>query len=88
MPLTTAPVQPVGHLPIPVDKSRTYILYYHFRAAAPLTLVFEHVGTFKEVIERAKLHCIRANYRFIKVRPFVVDLDEREKRINSGEDES
>lgn len=68
-------------------KSRTYILFYHFRAAAPLSLVYEHQGTFKESIERAKVHCIRMNYRFIKVRPFVVDLDEREARINSGEEE-
>ena len=61
---------------------RTFILYYHFRAAAPLTLVFEHKGDLKSAIERGQSHCTRMNYRFIKVRPFIVDLDEREKRRN------
>jgi hypothetical protein len=65
-------------------KFRTYRLFYHFRAAAPLDLVFEHEGTFHEAIDRAKLHCQKMNYRFIKVRPFIVDLDEREKRVNDG----
>lgn len=67
------------------DFSRTYILYYHYRAAAPLTIVFQHPGSFKDAVERAQLFCKKVNYRFIKIRPFIVDLDEWEKRINEEE---
>jgi hypothetical protein len=65
-----------------LNKSRTFILYYHFRAAAPLTKVFEFDGTLKDAVARAELHCKRMNYRFIKVRPFIIDFDEQEKRRN------
>lgn len=63
-------------------KNRSYTLYYHFRGSIPLTLHFEYDGGWKAAIERGILHCQRMNYRFIKVRPMIVDLDEREKRRN------
>ena len=65
-----------------LNHKRVFILYYHFRAAAPLTLVFEHQGDLRSAKERAELHCKRMNYRYIKVRSFIVDLDEREKKRN------
>ena len=70
---------------MPTTQERTYILYYHFRAAKPLDLVFTYHGTLPEAIERGKQHCERMQYRFIKVRPFIVDLDEREVRRNQEE---
>ena len=76
--------QPKITVSIPGSK-RTYVGFYHFRAAAPLSMVFEYAGELKEAIERFKIHCERCNYRFIKVRPFIVDLDEREARINGQE---
>jgi len=36
----------------------------------------------KAAIERGQQHCIKMAYKFIKVRPFIVDLDERERRRN------
>ena len=65
------------------DKTRVYTLYYHYRASAPKTLVFEFKGSFNEAIERGRAFCARVNYRFIKVKPFIIDLDEREKRITT-----
>ena len=67
-----------------LKPERTFILYYHFRAAKPLDLVFTFDGNLPEAIERGKKHCTVMNYRFIKVRPFIVDLDEREARRNVG----
>lgn len=74
-----------------LEYTRSFTGFYHFRAAAPLSLTFELKGkspddiTLPKAIERFKLHCQRVNYRFIKVRPFIVDLDEREARINQGD---
>ena len=66
-----------------LDKPRTYILYFHHKASAPQTKVFEFTGTFFEAIDRGKKHCELMNYRFIKVRPFIVSFDEQEKRHNN-----
>lgn len=65
-------------------QDRLYTLYYHFKTSHPLSLVFQFKGTLPAAIERGQLHCRRCNYKFIKVRPFLVDLDEREKRLNEG----
>lgn len=69
-------------------KKRSYILYYHYRLSKPQELGFEMMGrtdeeiSLKKAIERGQRHCLTMNYKFIKVRPFIVDLDEREKRRN------
>lgn len=36
----------------------------------------------RRAYERGKLHCERMNYRFVKVEPFLVDLDHRENFLN------
>jgi len=61
---------------------RSYILYYHYRYSKPQELGFEIAGDLKAATERAQRHCLVMNYRFIKVRPFIVDLDDRERRRN------
>lgn len=82
-PIDTAKL--IGNVSTPfTEKTRVYILYYHHRASAPLTRIFCIDGDLFKAAERGKEHCRRCNYRFIKVRPFVVDLEEIEKRINDG----
>lgn len=68
---------------VPVDpatlRERVFILFYHYRASAPQQRVFNHKGDLPTAIERGSEHCKKMGYRFIKVRPFIVDLDSIEK---------
>ena len=68
----------------PPRVKRSYTLYYHYRNSRPQELHFEYEGDLKNAIERGQEHCIRMNYKFIKVRPLIVDLDDRERRRNEG----
>ena len=66
----------------PLSRLRTFTLYYHYRASVPQVLHFEFDGDLRKAKERGLEHCKVMNYRFIKVRPLIVDLDERERRRN------
>lgn len=59
---------------------RTFILYYRYGAQKPSDKVFEHVGTLRDAITRGKQHCETMDFRFIAVRPFIVDLDDQERQ--------
>jgi hypothetical protein len=62
-----------------------YTLYYHYRASRPLEFIFIFEGDLKKAVTRGRRHCEAMNYRFIKVRPTIVDLDDRERRKNEAE---
>ena len=64
---------------------KTYILHYHYRASNPLTKIFRFLGPLTEAIERGRVHCDIMNYRFIKVRPFIVDLTDQERVRNDDQ---
>lgn len=67
------------------NKERIYIL--HFRQGNQVQIKhFNFTGNLKDAAERAKIHCERMGYRFIFVRPFVVDLDHQESMKNSEEE--
>jgi hypothetical protein len=63
---------------------KLWILIYHFGATFPNTLNFPFDGTMTEAMQRAREHCDVMGYRFIKIRPFIVDLDDRERRKKEG----
>lgn len=84
--MTTSPTTQVINPNNVSFPKRSYTLYYHFRSTAPLTLTFEFTGSFNQAIERAQTFCKRCNYRFIKIRPFIVDLDKHEELVNSRSD--
>lgn len=64
---------------------RTFTLYYHYKASVPLTIHFEFDGDLRAAALRGLEHCKKMNYRFIKVRPLIVDLDLREQRKTDKE---
>ena len=45
-------------------------------------LVFSFKGTKEEAIKRGREFCLRCNFKFIHVEPFLVDLDQTEKDFN------
>lgn len=57
---------------------------FHRQGSHPGTLIkyFHHRGEFRSVIQRAQKHCELTNLRFIKVTPFLSDLDAEEKLHN------
>lgn len=79
--------------PVPQKKSKypsdVWVLYYRYGTIPCLQKFFRFGGDMVGAINRAREHCIKMNYQFICIRPFLVDLDEqeirREERKN-GED--
>lgn len=66
-----------------------YTLYYR-QGSNPHSqfLVFNHsaVADIHSIVERAKRHCEIMNYRFVSVRPLVIDLDAAERRQQGSEE--
>lgn len=82
----TAPGLPHGLPSVDPNVSTLYVLYYREgQNPHPQQQFFELKGDFRSVISRVKRHCELMNKRFINVRPFLVDLDEEEKRIGRYE---
>jgi len=68
-----------------INTKKLWTLYYHFGNTIPQTLNFPFDGSMSEAAQRAREHCVIMGYRFIKIRPFIVDFDDRERRKKSGE---
>ena len=67
---------------------RIWTLYYRYGNIPHQQknfIMLDNNPSMKDAIERAREHCIRMGYRFICVRPFLVDLDEQESRKLSGD---
>jgi len=61
---------------------RTSQFTLFFRVGAnpyPQSVNFNFSGTFRDAIVRAQKHCEIMNYRFVSVRPAIIDMDEVEK---------
>ena len=61
-----------------------YTLFYRV-SNNPYPLVINFVlktTDMKVVMERTKRHCDLMNYRFVRVQPFMTDIDKAEKRVN------
>ena len=60
-------------------KERERIFVLHFKHQNQIKQKnFNFRGPLKEAIERGKDHCNKMGYRFVLVRPFVVDLTHQE----------
>lgn len=59
-----------------------YVLFYRQGSNPhPQFFVFNYPsGDIRRVVDRAKKHCELMNYRFVNVRPFVVDMDAAEAK--------
>ena len=79
---TTVETEVKQTIPLNIERSRTFAGFYHYKHSAPQCLVFDHKGDLRSAKERFGIHCQRMGYRYIQVRPFIVDLDDREKRRN------
>lgn len=69
------------------SKLKTWTLYYRYGSVPVLHKNFEFSGTMLDAINRGREHCIKMGYKFICVRPFLVDLYEQEKRREEGTQE-
>lgn len=84
----------IGGLPLDVDTEpiknvgtleTLHVLFYiHGNSRHIQNVNFSFNGTFKEAIARGRQFCERMGWKFIKVEPFLTNLEEREKR-NMGE---
>lgn len=74
---------------LPRNELIVYTLDYNM-SQGPQRIAFEIAGNFQAAVTRAKAYCTAMGYRFITVRPWLVNLDESEKRksiynnINDG----
>ena len=66
----------------PLDSTRYYSGYFMYenRRTEPKCKTFAFNGMLHDAIHRFSKHCGVMGYRFISVRPFMVDLDEQEQR--------
>ena len=55
-----------------------FCMYYRHGVNPGLTKIFYYSGNFQEAKKRAESHCGIMGYKFIWLRPFVVDLDAEE----------
>lgn len=64
---------------------RIWALYYRYGTVPQLVKHFINDGTLQDAIIRAREHCIKMGYRFICVRPFLIDFEEQENRRQQGD---
>lgn len=69
-----------------LTRERVFVGFYHFRSSRPHERVFYHMGDVKSAKDAFYEHCKIMNYRFISVRPFIVDLKSIEDSRNDGYD--
>ena len=55
-----------------------FAMYYRHGVNPGLTKIFYFDGTFQEAKKRAEAHCGIMGYKYIWLRPFIVDLDAEE----------
>jgi len=74
--MSTATLTKTSSLPVS-ENGIPYILFYRQgNNPHPQFFLFYHPsGEIRQVVDRIKKHCELMNYRFVNVRPFIVDLD-------------
>ena len=71
-----------------INSKKVWTLYFRYGSVPFLHKNFIHDGNMLDAINRARQHCIIMGYKFICVRPFLIDLDEQEKRREEGNQDS
>lgn len=66
----------------PLTRERHYILYFMHKSgrAIPETKIFPFKGSLDQAVVRGRDHCEIMNYKFLRVRPFIVDLEDQEEK--------
>jgi hypothetical protein len=84
--MATTPIENTAQMLPALTGKILYILYYRQGANPhPQFLFFYHNSSDMKIIaERAKKHCDFMNFRFVYVRPAVVDLDKMENLHAEG----
>ncbi len=59
-------------------KNRSFVGWYLQGNMHPIFKIFEFKGTLPEAAVRFQKHCRVMEYKYIRVRPHVVDLDQQE----------
>jgi len=64
-----------------------YVMYYRHGMNPQLNKVFRHNGDMASAVLRARKHCEIMGYRYIFLRPFIIDIESEEdyKRSHGGE---
>lgn len=65
------------------DESKVILWVLHYRQGqnpSPMQKNFESAGTIARIVDRAKRHCDAMGYRFIKVQPFLSNLQTDENQ--------
>ena len=65
-------------------EPRIWALYYMFGTSSPQQKLFSFDGDMQGATMRARKHCEIMHYRFIRVRPGIVDLDYQESQYMNG----
>lgn len=86
MPVETLDKKAIPSIPV-VEVKKTWTLYFRYGSVPILHKNFDLEGNMLDAINRARQHCIIMGYKFICVRPFLIDLDEQEKRRQEGQPE-
>jgi hypothetical protein len=86
--MTTTAKEIKKEVTLPDNKERFFILHFvslnRPSTSRPGTRVFPFKGNLIEARSRARNHCEIMNLRYINVFPFIVDLDDIEKRKTGG----
>lgn len=69
----------------PKDGAIVWTLYYIRGGPHTQTTHFMLNGDLRAAYARAKRHCEVMNYRFVRVEPFLIDLDSAENFLNQQE---
>ena len=76
-PTQPKPLPPAKLDPTVIEGKRS-LWTLHYRKGNnphPMTKNFWHEGSLREVVERVKKHCETLGERFVRLEPFVVDLN-------------
>lgn len=65
-------------------EPRIWTLYYMYGSSSPISKQFTFDGNLQEAMMRGRKHCSVMRYRFVRVRPALVDLDHQEEMFLRG----
>lgn len=71
--------------PFSTGNSESYytLFYRQGRNPHPMTKNFHHIGSLRDVVDRAKKHCEVLGARFVRIEPLFSNL-ENDERIHMG----
>lgn len=65
-------------------ETRIWTLYYMYGSSSPISKLFTFDGNLQDATVRGRKHCSIMRYKFVRVRPALVDLDHQEEQFIRG----